>query len=951
MADILLQTKLYIPTPTVPLVARPRLIERLQTLTRARLTLVAAPAGFGKTTLVATYIAQPHPRPAGASALQLGEGTVPPLNRRLGGGELAGGELVLTPNPKFCWLSLDPGDNEPTRFFLYWLAAVQTVAPQCGRQTQQLLLSPQPAPPETMLTLLLNEMATLTEPLVLVLDDYHLITNPAIHEALTLIIDRLPAAIHLLIISRADPPLPLPRWRVRGQLAEIRAADLRFTVEEAAAFLNQVMGLHLTPADIATLEARTEGWIAALQLAALSMQGQGDVQRFLRSFTGGQRYVVDYLVDEVLSRQPPAIQRFLLATAILDRFCAPLCAAMLQAAVQEQDEREAQALLEGLERSNLFLIPLDGERQWYRYHALFSEFLRHRLGGNALDLHRRAAVWYEAQGFVAEAISHTLAAADYEHAATLIEANTLAFGLNHQLTTVQGWLDALPKHFRTQRLGIVLSEVWLMLGRGDVLGMVRTLQVLDALIATEPTALAATMGAEVAAARALVASFQQQHTATIAYAQEALAGLPVAAQQLRQAVASGLGYGYYCAGDLAAAERTLRTTLAHSQTIAGYAVTTITLMSMLAMTVELQGRLQEATDLFRQALTLAQTDGHYLPAAGVEVALHGLGLRLYEFNQLDEAERYIQIARELSVTTGNSMIYGHTLATLALITQAKGDLAHAQTLSDEAEATLRPLGTASYAIVDGQRVFLWCKRGDLTAAVAWATTIAAAMPNRPQPITAFITPYFSLARVWLLQERYAEADSLLADLYQSANASRYAYYALWALILQSLSYAAQHNSAWRITLEQALRQAAPVGYLRSFLDEGEPLHALLAEYLTKYTPKDAQLVQYGQQLLDAFDTPQPLGAPQPLGGPTPTPTPRPVPALSSTANAALIEPLSERELEVLRLVERGLSNQAIADELIVALSTVKKHLINIYGKLAVNSRTQALTRARALGLL
>ncbi|MCE7985349.1 MAG: hypothetical protein DYG89_29595 [Caldilinea sp. CFX5] len=936
MADILLQTKLYIPTPTVPLVARPRLLERLQAMTRARLTLVAAPAGFGKTTLVATYIAEPHPNPP-----QIGEGTVPPLSRaRLGGGDLA-----VSQYPNFSWLSLDPGDNEPTRFFLYWIAALQTVAPHCGRQTQLLLLSPQPTPLETMATLLLNEMAALTEPLVLVLDDYHLITNPAIHEALTLIIDRLPATVHLLIISRADPPLPLPRWRVRGQLAEVRAADLRFTPEEAATFLNQVMGLHLTPTDIATLEARTEGWIAALQLAALSMQGQGDVQGFLRSFTGGQRYVVDYLVDEVLSRQPPAIQHFLLATAILDRFCAPLCAAVLQEAAQEHDERDAQAVLEQLERSNLFLIPLDDERQWYRYHALFSEFLRHRLGSGPA-FHGRAAAWYEAHGFVVEAIQHWLVAADANRAVTLMEAHSLAFSLNHQLATVQGWLDALPGEVRRQRPGLALAEVWLALGRGDVLAMSRSLQTLDDLIARQATLLDATVAAEVAAAHALVASFQQQHTATIAYAKEALTTLPATAQQLRYAVLSGLGYGYYCAGDLEAAEQTLRAALAGGVTTSRNDVTTITLLSMLAMTIEMQGRLQEAIDRLRQALTLAQIDGRYLPAAGVEVALHALGLRLYEFNQLDEAAAYVQIARELSITTGNSLIYGHTQATLGLITQAKGDLTTAQTLMDEAVVTLRPLGTASYDIVDGQRVFLWCRRGDLAAATAWAATITATQPSRPPIMTAFITPYFSLARVWLLQGRYADADSLLADLYQSASASHYFYYALWALILQSLSYAAQHKATWRTTLEQALRQAAPIGYLRSFLDEGEPMRALLTEYLTRYTPQDAQLVQYGQRLLNAFDPSRPLVAPAPPILPS-----DPNPALSSAANAALLEPLSERELEVLRLVERGLSNQAIADELIVALSTVKKHLINIYGKLAVNSRTQALTRARALGLL
>jgi LuxR family maltose regulon positive regulatory protein len=911
VADILLQTKLYIPTPTVPLVARRRLFERLQALTRTRLTLVAAPAGFGKTTLVATYLTECSNNPK--SKIQ---------------------------NLKFAWLSLDPGDNEATRFFLYWIAALQTVAPHCGRQTQLLLLSPQPTPPETILTLLLNEMAALTEPLALVLDDYHLITNPAIHEALTLIIDRLPAMVHLLLISRADPPLPLPRWRVRSQLAEIRAADLRFTVEEAATFLNQVMGLQLMPADIATLEARTEGWIAALQLAALSMQGQHDVQGFLRSFTGGQRYVVDYLVDEVLSRQPPAIQRFLLETAILDRFCAPLCAAVLRETSQERDEREAQALLEQLERSNLFLIPLDGERQWYRYHALFSEFLRHRLGSGTV-LHRRAAAWYEAHGLVVEAIQHWLAAADVNPAVTLMEAHSLAFSLNHQLATIQGWLDALPGELRWQRPGLALAEVWLALGRGDVLAMSRRLQALDDLITRQATALAATVAAEVAAAHALVASFQQQHTTTIDYAKEALATLPTTAQPLRQAVLSGLGYGYYCAGDLAAAEQTLCAALASGGTTSRNDVTTITLHSMLAMTIEMQGRLQEAIDLLRQALTLAQVDGRYLPAAGVEVALHGLGLRLYEFNQLDEAEHYVQIARELSMTTGNSMIYGHSLATLGLIVQARGDLTRAQSLMDEAVATLRPLQTPSYDIADGQRVFLWCKRAELTAAATWAATICDTLPSRPPFITTFITPYFSLARVWLLQERFAEADSLLADLYQAATASRYAYYALWSLILQTLSYAAQHKADWRATLEQALRQAAPVGYLRSFLDEGEPMRALLTEYLTKYTPQDAQIIQYGQRLLNAFGT----------TGASVAPALSPNPTFPSAANAALIEPLSERELEVLRLVERGLANQAIADELIIALSTVKKHLINIYGKLAVNSRTQALTRARVLGLL
>lgn len=916
MADLLLQTKLYIPTVATALVTRPRLLDRLQAVTRARLTLVAAPAGFGKTTLVAAYIA-----------------------------DLVHNQKAKIGNPNFCWLSLDASDNEPTRFFLYWIAALQSVVPACGRQTQLLLLGPQPTAPETLLTLLLNEMATLTKPVVLVLDDYHLITAPAIHEALTLIIDRLPPTVHLLLLSRTDPPLPLARWRVRGQLAEIRAADLRFTAEEAARFLNEVMGLHLAPTEIATLEARTEGWIAALQLAALSLQGQADIQGFLRSFTGGQRYVVDYLVDEVLHRQPPAVQRFLLQTSILDQFCAALCATvMAEESVASSDAiAQAQALLEHLERSNLFLVPLDSERQWYRYHALFTEFLRHRLGQAAPALHQRAAVWYEQQGFIAETIEHTLAAQAYERAAQLVEHHGLAFALHHQLTTLQGWLDALPAGWRRQRLGLALSELWLMLGRGDVVAMARILTLVDTLAASQTHPLPEAIAGEVAAAHALVASFQQKHSDTIAYAQQALAQLPATAQQLRLAVLSSLGYGYYCAGDLVASEQTLRTALAASNATTSYLVPRITLLSMLAMTIEMTGRLHEAIDLLRQALTLGQIDGQYLPAAGVEVALHALGLRLYEFNALDEATHYVQIARELSLATGNSMMQGHTLATLALIAQAKGDLLGAQTLIDEAHTLLLPLGVPSYAVIEGQRVFLWWKRGDLTTAAAWAADFVATMPPHPQPMTAFATPYFSLARIWIAEQRFPEADQLLADLYQSAAANHYHYYALWALILQIGSYAAQGQAAnVRLALAQALRQAAPRGYIRSFVDEGEAMRAHLTDYGLRLGAQDEILASYVHTLLTAFGASLPVVQPKPV-------SPSPAPRLPSAT--ALIEPLSERELEVLRLLDRGLSNQAIADELIVALSTVKKHLINIYGKLGVNSRTQALTYARSLGLL
>ncbi len=918
MSDLLLQTKLYIPPASTALVARPRLLDRFQGILRARVTLVAAPAGFGKTTLVATFVAHLKANPPSKIS-----------------------------NPQFCWLSLDTNDNDPNRFFHYWIAALQTLALQVGRQTQALLRSPQPSPPDTLLTLLLNEMATLVEPTVLVLDDYHLITEPTIHEALTLIIDRLPPPIHLLLVSRTDPPLPLARWRVRGQLGEVRASDLRFTRDEAATFFNEVMGLHLTSAEIATLEARTEGWIAALQLAALSMQGKTDVQRFLQSFTGGQRYLVDYLVDEVLSRQPPAIQRFLLQTSILHQFCAALCDAVVEIAVESPEEDTAQppvlaaqTILEQLERNNLFLIPLDSERKWYRYHALFAEFLRHRLGAVATRYHRRAAAWYKQHGFVEETIAHTLAAHDDEQAAELIEAHSLPFALRQQLATVDGWLQALPPAWHQQRLGLAISRVWLMLGRGDVVAMGQALEKVAEWLTRQPIAPDSVVASEVAAAYALVGSFRQDHTRTIAYAQQALRGLPAQAQQLRLAVMSGLGYGHYCAGDLLQAEQTLRSALALGTATTEYIIPYITLLSMLSMVLEMQGRLSEALALVRQAQTLAQIDGQYLPAAGVEVTLHALGLRLYEFNNLEEAEEYVQTAYKLSLTTGNSMIQGHTLATLALIAQARGKLIQAQTLIDEAHSVIQPLGVPSDGIIASQRVFLWCKRGNLAPATAWAEGFVATMPARPQPFTVFAPPYFSLARVWIAQERFAEADPLLADLYRAATASHHQYYALWALILQIKSYIAQGEqpSAQR-TLAQALHLAITAGYIRSFVDEGEFMREQLLAYKTQLPPGN-DLSHYIAQLLAAFPTP----ALQPTSL-------LPTSQLPKATPAKLIEPLSTRELEILQLLARGYSNQAIADTLIIALSTVKKHLINLYGKLAVNSRTQAIARARDLQLL
>ncbi len=924
MDDLLLQTKFHIPTAPHALVTRPHLLTRLAGAFTRRVTLIAAPAGFGKTTLVATSLATLT-------------ATVPV------------GQLV----PQPCWLTLDEADNDPQRFFLYWIGALQRAVPHGGEQARTLLLAAQATSCQTLLTVLLNELAVLTTPVVLVLDDYHLITTTAIHEALAFMVDHLPPTLHLLITSRTEPPLPWARWRVRGYLAELRGVDLRFSQGEIAEFFNQVAGLSLRPAQREQLAARTEGWVAALQLVALSLPGQTDIDAFLDNFTGGQRQVVDYLVDEVLRQQPPATQHFLLYTSILSRLCASLCAALLAENPYDFSRADpalstAQAMLEDLERRQLFLVPLDGDRQWYRYHALFAEFLRHRLGEQAVRLHRRAAAWYAAHGYVEETITHALAAHDYPYATALIEAHGLPFALRNQLTTVEGWLQALPATLYQQSPALTITNLWVAMGRGDSAAMTRALQQVDAALVLHPSVLDATLQSTADAARALVASFQQDHATTIRYAQQALAGLPPAAQLLRLAAISGLGYGYYCAGDLLQAERTLRPALLTQPQALEQIFIHSTMLAMLAMTVEMQGRLQEAVTLYRRALQLTRRqtadDEHYLPLPGVAVALHGMALRLYEFNALDEARHYGEFARRLSATAGNQMVYGHALATLALIAQARGALAEAQAQIDEGYAVLQGLAVPSAAVVESQRVFLWCKRGHLVTAGQWAARFVQTMPSRPQPMTAFASVYCALARIWIAQERFDEADQLLADLYAAAAAGHYHYYLVWTRILQSESQTAQGNQAAAIArLAEALTLAAPAGYIRTFVDEGAVIHALLLQVAQR--PLDNGLADYLDQLLAAFDAP----ARSKQNAPTSTLPPMRHPPLVLVA--PLIEALSERELEVLQLLAHGHSNQAIADQLVVALSTVKKHLVHIYGKLAVTSRTQAVNRARELQLL
>ncbi len=601
MSTPILATKLYIPPPRAKIVLRPRLIEQLNEGLHRKLTLISAAAGFGKTTLVSEWVA-------------------------------SCGQPVA-------WLSLDEGDNDPTCFLTYLVAALQTIVADFGAGVLGALQSPQPPPIELILTALINEITTIpdnpsTLPLVagqrfiFVLDDYHTIDSKPVDEAITFLLEHLPPQMHLVIATREDPPLPLARLRVRNQLTELRAADLRFTPAEAADFLNQVMGLNLREADITALEARTEGWIAGLQLAALSMQGREDIASFIQAFTGSHRFVLDYLVEEVLQRQSEQIRSFLLQTAILDRFCAPLC----NAVIEREDGRE---MLDTLDHSNLFLIPLDDQRQWYRYHHLFEEVLQSYLRREQSDrvsmLHRRASVWFEQNDLPAEAIRHALAAKDFERAAELIERVWLAMDLSYQSATWLGWVKALPDELVRAHPVVSVGYAWALLGVGEMEASEARLRDAERwlepadnmqaefncrrLFQREPQMVIVdeaefrSLPASIAAARAYRALALGDISGTKMYARQTLALVPENNSIHHTQAIALLGMAEYASGDLQAAEQELlkfQALMWQTNDVAN----AIGITFILANIKLVQGRLREAVSAYWQSLHFVASQGH-----------------------------------------------------------------------------------------------------------------------------------------------------------------------------------------------------------------------------------------------------------------------------------------------------------------------------------------------------
>jgi LuxR family transcriptional regulator, maltose regulon positive regulatory protein len=909
MSTPILTTKLYVPPPRPHAVLRPRLTGRLNEGLHRKLTLISAPAGFGKTTLLGEWVAGCE-RPA-------------------------------------AWLSLDEADSDPTRFLSYLVAALQTIAPNIGEGVLGALRSPQPPPTESILTSLLNEISTVPDDFVLVLDDYHVVDSGAVDDALAFVLEHLPPRMHLIISTREDPQLPLARLRARGQLGELRAADLRFTPSEAAEFLEGVMGLDLSAEDIAALEDRTEGWIAGLQLAALSMRGREDVAGFIRAFAGDNRYVVDYLVEEVLQRQPERVRSFLLQTSILERLSGPLCDAVT-------DQEEGNALLEALERGNLFVVPLDDRRHWFRYHHLFADVLRARLMEEQPDraptLHRRASEWYERNGSPTDAIRHALAAEDFERAAGLVELAALEM-LGSSQETLYRWLMALPDEVVRARPVLSVYYAFALLGRGGFEAFDAHLRDAERwldtsaetserreapsveMVVVDEVAFRSLPGT-IAVARAYHAGALGDVFCAADHARRALDLLPDDDHLWRGAAASLLGIAYWTSGDLEAAYRSFADGVSHQQ-MTGHVRFQIAVTYILADIRIAQGRLNEAVRTYEQSLQVATEQGE--PVWGTANLYVGLSELHRERGDLEAAKQHLLRSKELDEHGGLPETRYRWYVAMARIKEAQGDLDGALDLLDEAERQYVESPDPDVRPVAALKTRVWVAQGRLTEALGWTRERGLSAHDDLSYLREF--EHITLARVLLAryksdrEERSIhEAMGLLEHLLKAAEAGGRMGSVIEILVLQALAHEAQGDSSTALVpLERALSLAEPEGYVRIFVDEGLPMARLLYEALSQGVESD-----YIRRLLAAFPVAESeQTASSPMRG----------------SKSELVEPLSERELEVLQLIAEGLTNQEVATRLYLSLHTVKVHARNIFTKLAVKNRAQAVARGRALGIL
>ncbi len=921
MSEPIIATKLYIPRSRSKTIVRSNLIERLNNGLQSRLTLISAPAGFGKTTLVSEWLsAEEHPA---------------------------------------AWLSMDKADNDSVHFLKYLIAALDTVVPVIDKGLLNVLNSPQPPPMESVLILVLNEINTHSKRFTIVFDDYHVIDTRPVDDATTFLIDHLPAQVNLIITSREDPRIPLSRLRACSQLTELRAADLRFTTSEAADFFNHVMGLTLSSEDVDALATRTEGWIAGLHLAALSMQGNNDITGFIKSFTGSHHFVMDYLLEEVLLKQPEHIKRFLLYTSILDRLCGPLCDAVLL-----NPSISGQATLEHIEQVNLFIFPLDYERQWYRYHHLFADLLLQRLhqsdtlstGNNDLsvaELHIRASKWYEANGLEMKAIHHAFEARDFERAANLIEIQCTELDENYHTENWFDWAKALPEEFIHRRPVLCVEFAWGLLVQGDLEKAESLLQVAEQWLNTSPNNSDASVGrsagmvvvadddyfralpANIANLRAISSFFMGDLSATLKYTQQAFALVPKGGHFVCGTLYGTLAMVNCANGDLEAAYNSANDCI-DSLKMAGRINFAASIKPLLSDIMFVQGRLRSAMSLYEPPLQHSPDSEESLPQIMAELYL-GLSAINREQGDLKTATQHLQRSKAMARKSALPDWHYRWNLSMARLNQSMGDLNGALELFDETMSLYSHPFVPDIRPVDAMKTrVLVCQRR-LTEALNWVRERGLSVKDDPSFMLEF--EHITLVRILITdykesrsERSIVEATELLERLVTAAEKGGRMGSVIELIVLQVLAYEAQTDvQSAVIYLKRALSLAEPEGYVRVFLDEGLPIVRLLSKAAGR-----GKSSAYATRLLTIFNTAEGLNEKLPVQSDTQQP---------------LIEPLSKREIEVLQLIAQGLTNHEIGERLFLALDTVKGHNRNIFGKLQVKRRTEAVARANDLGLL
>lgn len=894
----LIQTKLFVPPLRPQLVQRTHLVEKLNRGARRRLTLISAPAGFGKTTLLS--------------------------------------EWICASEVPAAWISLDKGDNRLAPFIQYLVCALQRIDENVGQTVLGMLRSPQQLPIESIIASLVRDIADISDDCVLVLDDYHAIDTEAIHHFVESLLDYLPAQLRLVIATRADPPIPLSRLRARNQMTELRVTDLSFTHDETTVFLNEMMKLGLSEQELAILESRTEGWIAGLQLAALSMQGHNDISAFIQTFAGDERHIVDYLAEEVLNLQPAHVQDFLLQTSILNRLSGSLCDFLT-------GQKGSQKILEDLESANLFILPLDNKRCWYRYHHLFADLLRQRLNqahsARLHDLHKRASEWCERNRLSEEAIEHALMARDFKRAARLVLELAEVMWKRSEPARLYRWLEALPDEYVISSPNLCIIYAWIQCDNGQYQAAERRLQTAERVLDSIQTGNAANPQIEskrqppltnrdlqgrIAAVRAYMATGRGDVQCIVKFSEKALQFLHQKDATWRAGVAMSLGMAQTIKGDNVSAIKALSEAVSASKAAGNGSLYLISNI-WLAVRLKDYGQLPRAIDICKHLFSVLTAER--LTNTAAEGGVCSIwGEVLYELNELDEALRYEKKGLILLKQGHHVGARGWAYLCLLKILTAKKDFSGIEELIREIEKLERTSDVPPWVTpwTEAWKARIWLMRGNLDSAVSWAKERGLKLDDDLNPLRE--PEFIMLARILIAEGRSNDAMELLKRLSKAEEKGGRILRQIETLLLKALILKEQRNIDESLTtLGRALSLAEPGGYIRIFVNEGPPIALLLEKNLGGKADVSRA---YVKKLLSAFRMEKII-----------------------EAEEGLAENLSDRELEVLRLIAAGLSNKKITEALFVSLSTVKTHLRNIYAKLNVHSRTEAIVRAKALGLL